>query len=114
MAQTKKTKTQTGETKPMSDVMNDWMRPMTDPKTLLEAQRKIAMASFSGLLQVHEETRKATEDGLRRSAEQMDGWFKPMRQATEEMSSAGFDLGQRALEVSRDEVQRWYDTILPS
>ena len=94
--------------------MSEWMQPFTDPKILVEAQRKIAMATFDGLLQTHAEARKVTEDSLQHSVRQMDSWFKPARQAAEEMTAAGFDLGQRALEVSRDETKRWYDTVLPS
>jgi len=107
-------KTQTEEENTRSDVMNDWMQVFTDPTNAIEAQRKIALSTFDGLLQAQKEARKVTEDALEHSAKQMDSWAKPFRQATEEMTAASFDLGQRALEASRGEVVRWYDTITPN
>jgi len=112
MPQAKKTRTKTKETNTRSDVMSDWTQ--LDPKALIEMQRKIAAATFDGLLHTQQQARKLTEENLQQATRQMDSWFKPTRQATEEMTAAGFDLGQRALEVSRDEVERWYDTVLPN
>ncbi len=92
----------------------EMMTQLTDPKTYLELQRKSAAATMESLLALHDESRKLTEDSWKRGAGDLDEWFKPVRQAGEEMRGAGFDLSRRALESTGAEVDRWYGTFLPA
>jgi len=92
---------------------NEMIEQLTDPRALIEAQRKAVLATFDTVTRTQQETRKLVEDSWKHSFGEIDAWMKPMRQAGEEMTAAGFDLNHRALEVTRGEVERWYDSVIP-
>jgi hypothetical protein len=86
----------------------------TDPKAVLKMQRKAAMATYQSWLSAHDEARKLSEDTLQRLLGDHEASLRPVREATEEMTKAQFDLGRRALEVGKTETERWFKTVLPT
>ena len=115
MTQAKKTAT-SNKTQEKEETMttSEMIEQLTDPKALMETQRKAVLATFDHMTRAQEETRKVVEESWKHGFGEIDAWFKPMRQAGEEMTAAGFDLHHRALEVARGEVERWYDSVMPS
>ncbi len=106
---TKTTKTPNGTQE--NATMTELFNPMMDPAQVMKLQRQAATAAFDGALQVHEETRKMAEKAWDHSLGELDAWMEPWRKAGQEMQAAGFDLHKRAIEVSKSETDRLFDTF---
>jgi len=89
--------------------MTELFNQMMDPGHLTKLQHQAATAAFDGALEVHKETRKLAESAMNHSYGELDAWMEPWRKAGQEMQAASFDLGQKALETSRKEVDRFFE-----
>jgi len=92
----------------------DLIQQMTDPKSMLKAQRKATLAAYETWMTAHDEARKLTLDTLQRTLADHEATLRPIREAAEEISQAQFDLTRRALEVGKSETERWYKTVMPA
>ncbi len=110
MATTKKTtKTETSPAGAQgSETMTELFNQMMDPGHLTKLQHQAATAAFDNALEVHAESRKLAEAAMNHSYGELDEWMEPWRKAGQEMQAASFDLGLKALETGRKEMDRFY------
>lgn len=94
-----------------SETMTELINKMMDPKHVMKLQREAAMAAFDGATEIHKETRKLAEQALNHSYGDLDKLTEPYRKAGQELQAASFDLGLKALETGRKEMDRIYETL---
>jgi hypothetical protein len=109
MATAKKTTKKSPEGAQENRTMTELLNQMMDPKHVMKLQREAVAAAFDGALEVHTQTRKMAEQAWSHSYGDLDEYAQPWRKAGQEMQAASFDLGQKALETSRKEMDRVYE-----
>lgn len=103
---TKTTKSPTGAQG--SETMTELFNQMMDPGHVMKLQRQAMNTAFEGALEAQAETRKLAETAMNHSYGDLDAWMEPWRKAGQEMQAASFDLGRKAIETSRSEMERWF------
>lgn len=108
MATARKTTKKSPEGAHGSETMTELFTQMMDPKHVMRLQREATAAAFDGALELHAQTRKMAEQAWNHSYGDLDAHVEPWREAGKEMQAASFDLGQKALETGRSEMNRWF------
>ena len=92
-----------------SETMTELLNQMMDPGHVFKLHQQAATAAFDGAMEIHKETRKLAENAWSHSYGDLDAWLEPWRKAGQEVQAASFDLGEKALETSRKEMDRFYE-----
>jgi len=98
----------TQKTQGTNDSQDTAGNPFTmDPASILEAQRKAALAGIDGLLSLQGEMHKAFETSLGRIQTETQNWTKLSNDIVAENMASSFALANKTLTTWKDEIGRF-------